>query len=132
MGSALLGGFLLVLHQEEPKGLGSGFAACRCCLSSWLRQWFRPAGRVPFGIAPKGTKRSSPTIRPSAALRVRSLHHCSEGRLTRAVHGPLSLSPHPCGSPLCTTIPLSLLKGRSPLPEASVYESLSRWRERAG
>src|SRR5690606_8902868 len=50
-----------------------------------------------LAVAPKGTKRACPAIRPSASLRVRSLHHCSEGRLTRAIPGPLSLSPHPCG-----------------------------------
>ena len=59
----------MALHQEESKGLGSGFAACRCWLSSWLRHGFRPAGRVPFGIAPKGTKRSSPRHPASPAAR---------------------------------------------------------------
>ncbi len=33
---------------------------------------------------------------------------------------PLSLSPHPCGSPLYATIPLTLLKGRLELPESHV------------
>ena len=73
-----------------------------------------------MAVAPKGTKRACPAIRPSASLRVRSLHRCSEGRLTRAVPGPLSLSPHPCGSPLYATIPLTLLKGRLELPDSHV------------
>ena len=50
-------------------------------------------------------------MRPCAARRVRSLHRRSEGRHTRAIPGPLRLSPHPCGSPLCATIALTLLKG---------------------
>ncbi len=50
-------------------------------------------------------------MRPCAARRVRSLHRRSEGRRTRAIPGPLRLSPHPCGSPLCATIVLTLLKG---------------------
>ena len=33
------------------------------------------------------------------------------GRLTRAIHGPLSLSPHPCGSLPYATPLLGLLKG---------------------
>jgi len=57
-------------------------------------------------------KKARPCIRPCATRRVRSLHRSSRGRLTRAIHGPLSLSPHPCGSPPYATIPLSLLKGR--------------------
>ncbi len=73
-----------------------------------------------LAVAPKGTKRACPAIRPYASLRVRSLHRCSEGRLTRAVPGPLSLSPHPCGSPLYATIPLTLLKGRLELPDSHV------------
>ena len=73
-----------------------------------------------MAVAPKGTKRACPAIRPYALLRVRSLHRHSEGRLTRAVPGPLSLSPHPCGSPLYATIPLTLLKGRLELPDSHV------------
>ena len=73
-----------------------------------------------MSVATKVTKSACPAIRPSASLRVRSLHRCSEGRLTRAVPGPLSLSPHPCGSPLYATIPLTLLKGRLELPDSHV------------
>jgi len=61
-------------------------------------------------------KKARPYIRPCATRRVRSLHRRSRGRLTRAIHGPLSLSPHPCDSPPCATIPLSLLKGNLVLP----------------
>ncbi len=71
-----------------------------------------------LAVAPKGTKRACPAIRPCASLRVRSLHRRSEGRRTRGVHAPLRLSPHPCGSPLYATIPLTLLKGRLALPES--------------
>ena len=71
-----------------------------------------------MAVAPKGTKRACPAIRPCASLRVRSLHRRSEGRRTRGVHAPLRLSPHPCGSPLYATIPLTLLKGRLALPES--------------
>ena len=73
-----------------------------------------------MSVATKVTKSACPAIRPSALLRVRALHRRSEGRLTRAVPGPLSLSPHPCGSPLYATIPLTLLKGRLELPESHV------------
>ena len=71
-----------------------------------------------------------PSGQPAAVTPLRSvssLHHCSRGRRTRAVPGPLRLSarascfalppasmqssPHPCGSLPCTTIPLGLLNG---------------------
>ncbi len=66
-------------------------------------------------------KKARPCIRPCATRRVRSLHRRSRGRLTRAIHGPLSgdasvLSPHPCGSSPYATIPLTLLKGNWVLP----------------
>ena len=61
-------------------------------------------------------KKARPCIRPCATRRVRSLHRRSRGRLTRAIHGPLSLSPHPCGSSPYATIPLTLLKGNRVLP----------------
>ncbi len=64
-----------------------------------------------FPVAEKVTKNACPCMRPCAARRVRSLHRCSRGRLTRAVPGPLSLSPHPCGSLPYATVPLTLLKG---------------------
>ncbi len=93
--------------------------------------WFRPYGGSLLANAPEVTKRSCPLhpglaaldlIRcahpagqPSAVTSLRSVssfHHCSRGRRTRAVHGPLRLSPHPCGSLPSTTIPLGLLMGR--------------------
>jgi hypothetical protein len=66
-------------------------------------------------------KKARPCIRPCATRRVRSLHRRSRGRLTRAIHGPLSgdasvLSPHPCGSSPYATIPLTLLTGNRVLP----------------
>ncbi len=51
---------------------------------------------------------------------VRSLRRRSEGRRTRAIHGPLRLEPHPCGSTLCATTPLTRLTGPVPaLPAVS-------------
>src|SRR5690606_7796971 len=75
------------------------------------RVGFALLGEFLLAVAPKETKRSRPSIRPCAALRVRSLHRRFRGRLTRAIHGPLSLSPHPCGSLPYATIALTLLKG---------------------
>src|SRR5690606_8640970 len=56
----------------------------------------------------KGTPTSGPACGGVPSLRCRS-----GGRLTRAIHGPLSLSPHPCGSSPCATPPLGLLTGAS-------------------
>ncbi len=50
-----------------------------------------------------------PGIRVWPAARLPSLRRCSGGRLTRAILGPLSLSPHPCGSFPYATPPLGLL-----------------------
>ncbi len=66
-------------------------------------------------------KKARPCIRPCATRWVRSLHRRFRGRLTRAIHGPLSgdasvLSPHPCGSSPYATSPLSLLTGNRVLP----------------
>src|SRR5690606_6205045 len=72
---------------------------------------FALLGESLFSVAKKVTKNACPCMRPCAARRVRSLHRRSEGRHTRAIPGPLRLSPHPCGSPLCATIALTLLKG---------------------
>ncbi|CDZ95449.1 hypothetical protein BN1079_02784 [Pseudomonas saudiphocaensis] len=72
---------------------------------------FALLGELLFSVAKKVTKNACPYMRPCAARRVRSLHRCFRGRLTRAVPGPLSLSPHPCGSLPYATIPLTLLKG---------------------
>ena len=52
-----------------------------------------------------------PDIRVWPAARLPSLRRCSGGRLTRAILGPLSLSPHPCGSSPYATPPLGLLTG---------------------
>ena len=81
-------------------------------------QWFRPAGRVPFGSRPDGRPRQkepkglAPPSGPCASLRVRSLHRRSRGPARRAIPGPSRLSRHPCRSTPSTTIPLTLLKGR--------------------
>jgi hypothetical protein len=65
-----------------------------------------------LAVAPKGTKRSCPCMRPCASLRVRSLHRHSRGTPRRAIPGPSRLSRHPCRSTPSTAIPLTLLKGR--------------------
>ena len=80
--------------------------------------------KEPKGLAPtSGPPLRSGSVRSIVAPRV-------------GVQGPsldlYASRGHPGRSSLYTTIPLTLLKGRSALPEGSVYESLSRWRERAG
>ncbi|RRU73659.1 hypothetical protein EGJ05_11365 [Stutzerimonas xanthomarina] len=47
----------------------------------------------------------------SRCARLPSLHRRSGGRRTRAIHGPLRLSRHPCRSLPYATIPFGLLKG---------------------
>src|SRR5688572_13196718 len=76
--------------QKEPKGLAppSGPAL----RSGFVTRFARPSGQ-PTAVTP---------------LRYVALHRRSEGRLTRAIRGPLSLSPHPCGSPLYASTPLTL------------------------
>ncbi|RMH88290.1 hypothetical protein EA797_18945 [Stutzerimonas zhaodongensis] len=64
--------------------------------------WHSPDGRP----RPKEPKSLAPASGPGCAG-VRSLHRRSMDRLTRAIAGPLSLSPHPCGSPPYATIPLT-------------------------
>ena len=81
---------------------------------------FRPYGGSLLANAPKVSKRSCP-LHPARLRRVPSLHHCSRGRRTRAVPGPLRLSPHPCGSLPSTTIPLGLLMGRLASPVRLVF-----------
>jgi len=70
-----------------------------------------PLGGSLLAVAPKGTKRACPSIRPCASLRVRSLHRHSRGTPRRAIPGPSRLSRHPCRSTPSTAIPLTLLKG---------------------
>ncbi|CAM5252802.1 hypothetical protein SSTU70S_04311 [Stutzerimonas stutzeri] len=70
-------------------------------------------------------KKARPCIRPCAARRVRSLHRRSRGRLTRAILGPLSLSPHPCGSTPYAANPLTRLKGNLVSPVGSCMEKQS-------
>ena len=105
--------------------------------------WAGPFWQSPgWPAPPKGTKRACPAIRPCASLRVRySLRspfgpaygcysaslRCAPSLLRGSAYkgrpwpfkrGRLVLSPHPCGSPLCATIPLTLLKGRLVLPDS--------------
>ncbi|MCW8155655.1 hypothetical protein D7243_05590 [Stutzerimonas stutzeri] len=48
---------------------------------------------------------------PVRCARLPSFHRRSGGRRTRAIHGPLRLSRHPCRSLPYATIALGLLKG---------------------
>ncbi|VXB97352.1 hypothetical protein PSEUDO8AS_40343 [Pseudomonas sp. 8AS] len=88
-------------HPAEPiaeRADGLGFA--------------HPGDSLFFVCAKKSKqKKAHPGIRPCASLRVPSFRCHSGGRLTRAIPGPLSLSPHPCGSSPCATPPLGLLTG---------------------
>jgi hypothetical protein len=77
-------------------------------------------------------KKARPCIRPCATRRVRSLHRSSRGRLTRAIHGPLSLSPHPCGSSPYATIPLTLLTGDRVLPASPRMDKRTPVRRNVG
>ncbi len=77
-------------------------------------------------------KKARPCIRPCATRRVRSLHRSSRGRLTRAIHGPLSLSPHPCGSSPYATIPLTLLTGNRVLPASPRMDKRTPVRRNVG
>ena len=81
-------------------------------------------GALLFFVCAKKSKqkKAHPCIRPCASLRVRSLHRCSRGRLTRAILGPLSLSRHPCRSTPYAAIPLTLLKGNLLLPARPCME----------
>ena len=75
---------------------------------------FRLARRVTLSLHAQresNQRESAPGIRVWPAARLPSLRCRSGGRLTRAVPGPLSLSPHPCGSSPCATPPLGLLTG---------------------
>ncbi len=58
------------------------------------------------GVPKKGTPTSG-----FRCAKLPSLRRRFGGRLTRAIPGPLSLSPHPCGSLPYATPPLGLLKG---------------------
>ena len=97
---------------------------CWCCLAVFRVDWGSGSallGGFLLAVAPKGTKRACPAIRPYASLRVRSLHRRSRGARRRAILGPSSLSRHPCRSTPSTTIPLTLLKGRLVLPDSSAF-----------
>ena len=92
---------------------------------------FAPYARASFGIAPKEAKRSSPNIRPSASLRVPSLHRCSGGRQNGPSLARLCLSRHPCRSTPYTTTPLGLLTGRGRSRARSKARSKARSRSTA-
>jgi hypothetical protein len=65
-----------------------------------------------FVCAKKSKQKKAPPASGSRCARLPSLRCRSGGRLTRAIPGPLSLSPHPCGSlPYATTPTLGLLTG---------------------
>jgi hypothetical protein len=95
----------------------------RSALSSARATGCASHGALLFFARAKKSKqeKARPCIQPCATRRVRSLPRRFRGRLTRAIHGPLSgdasvLSPHPCGSSPYATSPLSLLTGNRVLP----------------
>ena len=104
------------LDREERR---HGFRYVSAALFLAFSSGFALLGDSLFSVAKKVSKNACPRIRPVASLRVRSLRRRSEGRRTRALHGPLRLSRHPCRSPLSTTAPLTLLKGRLVPPARS-------------
>jgi len=87
---------------------------------------FRPAGRPTFSSRGKSRQKRLPLHPALASLRVRSLRRRSEGRRTRAIHGPLRLSRHPCRSPLSATTPFTLLKGRLESPDS--FQSIKNYK----
>ncbi len=96
----------------------AGAASLDGAASLWaLTLGFALLGDSLFSVAKKVSKNACPCIRPFASRRVRSLRRRSEGRRTRAIHGPLRLLRHPCRSPLSTTTPFTLLKGQLMSPD---------------
>ena len=115
---------MVVLVRACGPGLGRegrrhGIQYVSAALSSAFSSGFALLGDSLFSVTKKVSKNACPCIRPVASRRVRSLRRRSEGRRTRAIHGPLRLSRHPCRSPLSTTAPLTLLKGRLVPPARS-------------
>jgi len=115
---------VVVLVRACGPGLGRegrrhGIQYVSAALSSAFSSGFALLGDSLFSVTKKVSKNACPCIRPVASRRVRSLRRRSEGRRTRAIHGPLRLSRHPCRSPLSTTAPLTLLKGRLVPPARS-------------
>src|SRR3990167_5104484 len=88
---------------------GGGFV---CAAFAAFRILVPPLRRLTFGRRPKSKQKVLPLAFGSRCARLPSFHHCSRGRRTRGVPGPLRLSPHPCGSLPSATIPLGLLMGR--------------------
>ena len=79
----------------------------------------------------KVSKKARPASGP--ALRAGSFTPSQlQGRLTRAIHGPLSLSPHPCGSSPYATIPLTLLTGNRVLPASPRMDKRTPVRRNVG
>ena len=104
--------FLLISRLLAVFRAAARFLIGRCSGSALL-------GGFLLAVAPKGTKKACPAIRPYASLRIRSLHRRSRGTPRRAIPGPSRLSRHPCRSTPSTTIPLTLLKGPLVLPDSS-------------
>ncbi|TBU95461.1 hypothetical protein DNK34_15840 [Pseudomonas dryadis] len=75
----------------------------------------------------KVSKKKGTPASGSRCARLPSLHRRSGGRRTWAIHGPLRLSPLPCGSSPCTAISLGLLKGKWASPVPSRYQR-EKWR----
>ena len=50
----------LLTPPRLPVAAGVGRGSCRCWFSGWLRQWFRPAGRVTFVSRDKSNQKRLP------------------------------------------------------------------------
>ncbi len=75
----------------------------------WASPFWQLPQKEPKGLAPASGSRFA---------RLPSFHPRSGGRRTRAIHGPLRLSRHPCRSLPSTRIPFGLLKGRSAVSDS--------------
>ena len=77
-----------------------------------LNVWVAPlTGATPFLLAQERCANEGHPAYGFRFAQLPSLRCCSGVRLTWAIPGPLSLSPHPCGSSPCATPPLGLLTG---------------------
>ena len=113
------------LRPSTPPGthssLTSSYSQTSCAYSQSLIAALSSAPTADFALhgellslvwpRESNQREGHPNIRVWPAARLPSFRCHSGGRLTRAIHGPLSLSPHPCGSSPCATPPLGLLTG---------------------
>ena len=87
--------------------------SCCCSFPHWAMQWFRPAGRVPFGSRPKRNQKGLPPTSGPACGGVPSLHHRSRG--TTGCGPPTKGHPWPIVA-LATSMSLNPFHGDSTRP----------------